>query len=738
MKNLQNDPLYIQMFSVHGLIRSENLELGRDADTGGQVTYVIELIRYLSRREDVRRVDLFTRLIDDASVSQDYARPVEEINDKCRIIRIQCGGRKYMRKELLWPHMDEYVDKTIKFIKRQNDMPDIVHGHYPDAGYVAMHLSQIFGVPFVFTGHSLGIPKKEKLLADGMKAADIHKKYKIDHRIGVEENILTAVDMIVASTRQEISDQYGIYKNAKLPEYRVIPPGIDIDRFHPYYHDLLPDAEKSELQKYARASLLKELERFLTSPEKPIVLALSRPDKRKNISGLITAYGQDPELQAIANLAVFAGIRKDIDEMGDNEKSVLTEMLLLMDRYDLYGKLAIPKKHDFAYEVPELYRIAADKGGVFINPALTEPFGLTLLEASASGLPIVATDDGGPRDIIANCENGILIDATDTREISGSLKKLLTDEEQWRTCSKNGIMNVGKHYTWDSHAGAYIKAVTPLVVKKGRPDAETETATPIGKRLLSINCFLITDIDNTLIGEDNSRLGDFLEWISGNADTVGFGVATGRTVDSAVEILGQYSVPAPDLIVSSVGTEIYYGRERTHDQGWETHISVNWNRKKIVELLKDFDFLEYQEESSQRPFKASYDMAPEKDRISMIHERLLKHKCRYTMIYSHEKYLDIIPYRASKGKALRYLSYKWETPLSNFIVCGDSGNDEEMMRGEPKGVVVANFSPELSGLKGGRNIYFAAEKCAGGMLEGLQHYGLMKQEDIVTDYAGDS
>ncbi len=63
--------------------------------------------------------------------------------------------------------------------------------------------------------------------------------------------------------------------------------------------------------------------------------------------------------------------------------------------------------------MPELYRLAAASKGVFINPALTEPFGLTLLEAGATGLPIVATNDGGPRDIIANCRNGLLIDPLD-------------------------------------------------------------------------------------------------------------------------------------------------------------------------------------------------------------------------------------------------------------------------------------------------------------------------------------
>ena len=156
------------MFSVHGLIRNDNPEMGRDADTGGQIKYVLELGRHLAGMETVRQVDLFTRLIEDKVVSEDYSRPLEEVEDGFRIVRIQCGGRKYMRKELLWHHLDEYVDKTIKFIKRENAIPDIVHGHYADAGYVARQLASSFGVPFIFTGHSLGRSKKAKLLDEGM------------------------------------------------------------------------------------------------------------------------------------------------------------------------------------------------------------------------------------------------------------------------------------------------------------------------------------------------------------------------------------------------------------------------------------------------------------------------------------------------------------------------------------------------------------------------------------------
>jgi sucrose-phosphate synthase len=105
-----------------------------------------------------------------------------------------------------------------------------------------------------------------------------------------------------------------------------------------------------------------------------------------------------------------------------------------------------------------------------------------------------------------------------------------------------------------------------------------------------------------------------------------------------------------------------------------------------------------------------------------IHNCLLSNKCRYTLIYSHDEFLDILPFRASKGKAIRYLSYKWEIPLRNFLVCGDSGNDEEMLRGEPRAVVVGNYSHELAALKGSRNVYFAKGECAGGIIEGLKHY----------------
>ncbi len=146
--------------------------------------------------------------------------------------------------------------------------------------------------------------------------------------------------------------------------------------------------------------------------------------------------------------------------MEDNEKDVLTEMLLLMDKYDLYGKMAIPKKHDFTYEVPELYRIAAEKKGVFAILSLTEPFGLPLIEASACGLPIVATNDGGPRDIIKNCKNGMIVEPTDTEAICKAIKSIIIDKEKWKKFSLQGIKGINKYYQWKAHTKKYLKKNT--------------------------------------------------------------------------------------------------------------------------------------------------------------------------------------------------------------------------------------------------------------------------------------
>ena len=90
--------LRISLINIHGLLKGSGLEIGRDADNGGQTKYVYELAEFLSQHEAVEHVDLFTRLIDDPNLSPEYAVPIEAVNEKLDIRRIPFLGKKYNPK----------------------------------------------------------------------------------------------------------------------------------------------------------------------------------------------------------------------------------------------------------------------------------------------------------------------------------------------------------------------------------------------------------------------------------------------------------------------------------------------------------------------------------------------------------------------------------------------------------------------------------------------------------------
>ncbi|MDD2740016.1 MAG: HAD family hydrolase, partial [Methylomonas lenta] len=112
----QNKPLHIVLISIHGLIRGQNLELGRDADTGGQTKYVVELAKALALQPDVKRVDLITRRVIDSDVAADYAEPIEMLSENAQIVRIDAGPEAYIPKEELWDHLDNFADNLLSWL----------------------------------------------------------------------------------------------------------------------------------------------------------------------------------------------------------------------------------------------------------------------------------------------------------------------------------------------------------------------------------------------------------------------------------------------------------------------------------------------------------------------------------------------------------------------------------------------------------------------------------------------
>lgn len=710
--NNNENALYILMISPHGLIRGKNMELGRDADTGGQTTYVVELMRALARHREIGQVDLLTRLIIDPALSSDYSQPVEDIGNGARIFRLPFGPSHYVRKELLWLHLDQLVDRSLHFLRQQGRLPDLIHTHYADAGYVGQQLSQLLGIPQIHTGHSLGRPKQSRLLASGRKKTAIERQFNFERRITAEEDLLVNVAMVITSTRQEVTEQYGMYHNHASARFVVIPPGTDIARFSP------PGRRK------INSNVTHMVDKFLSDPVKPMILAICRPAIHKNLKGLIDAYGSSSVLQEKANLVIVAGNRDDIRELDEASQKILRELLLDIDRYDLWGRVAIPKHHN-AEDVPELYRLAARRRGVFVNPALTEPFGLTLIEAAASGLPFVATEDGGPRDIVANCCNGLLVNPLDSTAIAFALDSALSDKQQWRLWAKNGVAGARRHYSWDAHVNKYVKEVRKLL-RRDRKRMRRQIAFTMqdGKSPMPLaRKALISDIDNTLIG-NKKGLQQLIAWLKNHAGSIVFGIATGRSLESAVNVLKNARVPIPNVLITSVGSEINYSYKLQPDIGWANRIAHLWRREALEQVLSDIPGLTLQSAGNQRKFKLSYNVASEKmPSLQELYRLLREHRLHARLIYSHDKFLDVLPVRASKGHAIRYLAYKWELPLENFLVVGDSGNDKEMLLGDTLGIVVGNHGMELEQLRGMERIYFACGHQADGILEGLAHYG---------------
>lgn len=713
--NLQSDieqpkqGIYIILLSIHGLIRGDGLELGRDADTGGQTIYVVELARALGQHPGVARVDLVTRLIADTNVASDYAEPQERLSSKAQIIRIRCGEDGYLPKEELWDHLDSFSDNLLAFLNEQERKPDLIHSHYADAGYVGVSLANQLGTPLVHTGHSLGRSKRRRLLAGGMKSSEIERRYNMQRRINAEESTLGVADYVITSTYQEVEDQYGLYDYYQPDQMRVLPPGTNLERFTPAKDDL------------RHCHIARQLRRFLKYPDKPIILALSRPDQRKNIISLIEVFGEINKLRKVANLVIVAGNRDDIGEMESGAREVLNDILLAVDRYDLYGHVAYPKHHK-ADDVPDLYCLAAQSKGVFVNPALTEPFGLTLIEASACGLPIVATEDGGPRDIIKNCHNGYLIDPLDKSDIAQVLIHVLGEPDKWNRLSQNGINGVRKHYSWTAHVERYIDLIRPLIERAERPPKIQLTRRPF----LYHDRAIFSDLDQNLLG-DLVALEGFMDLIRQNRKCVSFGIATGRNLGAALLLIRRNHMQQPDVLITSLGTEIYYAPNLIGDAAWNRHIDHLWHPEIIKYLMSELPGLRPQPKAEQGRFKLSYyidpNIAPSRDEITRL---LHQHEQTANVVLSFGQFLDITPIRASKGLALRWVAEQWDIPLEHILAAGGSGADEDMMRGNTQAVVVANrHDEELSELADIDRIYFSERPYAAGIMEAIEYYDFL-------------
>jgi sucrose-phosphate synthase len=380
-----------------------------------------------------------------------------------RILRVPCGPDRFLPKEELWPHLGEWAEGVGRLYRREDSWPDLWTGHYADGGLAAALLEETSGVPFTFTGHSLGAWKLDSLLQgsenpENLREADT--RYNFGARMEAERAAMARSAVIVANSAAERREQYDhpAYRHAvdvgDDGRFAVMPPGIDFGIFDP--------GERSPREEETRASI-RAAHRRDVDPGRyslPAVIAWSRLDRKKNHLALVQAFARRPGLREQANLVIITrGLDdplRDPNSAPEDEQPVLRDLISEVEKSNLWGCVsAFSLSGQDA--LAALYRWGTETGGVFCLPAEYEPFGMTVVEAMAVGLPVVATANGGTRETTQGGRAGLLADPHDPDDIAAQLLRLLSDGETWQAYSDKGRERARERYNWRRTAESYLR-----------------------------------------------------------------------------------------------------------------------------------------------------------------------------------------------------------------------------------------------------------------------------------------
>jgi len=479
----------IAIISPHGWFGQTNV-LGRP-DTGGQVIYILDQVRALERHllaeirltglEVAPKIIVLTRLISDAmgSTCDQKCEKIFETRDSW-ILRIPFHDRnhnivnQWVSRFKIWPYLEGFADDAAKELNSEfQGRPDLIIGNYSDGNLVATLLADRFDVVQCTIAHAL---EKTKYLFSDMYWSDKEKDYHFSVQFSADMLSMNKSDFIITSTHQEITGtddtmgQYesyqqftmpGLYQvingiNLFAPKFNVIPPGVDENLYFPYHetHRRLENQTR-QWQQRLFAAQSKDILGTLDDPDKPAIFTMARFDKIKNITGLIESFGLSEKLQAHFNLIFAAGTIHIEDSKDPEERQEISKAYQLIDQYNLHGKFRwLPSISKL--ETGEVYRIIADHRGIFVQPALFEAFGLTVIEAMASGLPTFGPKFGGPLEIIEYGVSGLLLNTSKPELIAASIEAFIDecgkDKDYWDTLSRNGVQRVATSFNWKNYS----------------------------------------------------------------------------------------------------------------------------------------------------------------------------------------------------------------------------------------------------------------------------------------------
>ncbi len=466
--------MHIAFLNPQGNFDPANSYWTEHPDFGGQLVYVKEVA--LAMAAQGHQVDIITRQIQDPDWPE-FAAQLDAWpgHKNVRIIRIPCGPAEFLPKEQLWPYLGTDWARGILAFYRQpeNSLPDVFTTHYGDGGLAGAVIARQTGIPFTFTGHSLGAQKMDKLHVTRQNLADIDDRFAFSRRILAERVSMNRAARIIVSTRQEQMEQYShpAYRNAvdvAEPDgvrFAVIPPGVN---------RLVFSEQPGALDAAVRDRINAAMQRDLPAERQqlPLILCASRLDAKKNHLGLVKAFIESEKLRAAANLAIVVrGLDDPLKQRGQlkpEERAILDETVTLMAQHNLRVVTAFPLNSQ--EELAAAYRVTAARQSVFALTAHYEPFGLAPLEAMSCGLPAVVTKNGGPAESMYDAETGreygVLVDPANPADIARGLLRALASADTWQVYQQSGLERVITRYTWDRTAEGYLQAINQILAEE--------------------------------------------------------------------------------------------------------------------------------------------------------------------------------------------------------------------------------------------------------------------------------
>ncbi len=417
------------------------------ADAGGQNVYVDEVSRNLGRMG--YKVDVFTRR------DNPTAPTVIDWAPNVRVVNLAAGPPRVLPKDQLWPYMPRFRDLLLKFMARDGVSYDLLHGNFWMSGAVIAELRAYLDIPAVQIFHAMGKTKRRHQGDADTSAPE---------RIAVEENVIRAVDRVIAQCPAEVAelvDDYGAPRDKVV----VIPSAVNTEVYRPVPRD---EARR----------------RIGLAPNDPVVVYVGRMLPRKDVRNVVRAFalllrryseaGLDDTMRAYNHtpraynhtplLLLVGGESVEPDPVATPEIGELQRLaaeLGVADRVRFVGK-----------RQPDVLRDYYSAGDIAVTTPWYEPFGLTPLEAMACGVPVVGSAVGGITYTIADGETGLLVPPRDPERLAVALYDLLEAPNTRRCMGGAARARAERLFTWPVVAARTAALYEELSAVSYQPAAE--------------------------------------------------------------------------------------------------------------------------------------------------------------------------------------------------------------------------------------------------------------------------